>query len=386
MAQVTRPRTAEDAVTPTPKTDAALELVGVSKCLGGVQALHNLDLQVAHGEFLTLLGPSGSGKTTTLNLIAGFLAPDTGDIRIGGQRVVDQPPERRDIGIVFQSYALFPHMTIAENVAFPLRRRGVRGAELRDRVVKALELVELQHRLEARPEQLSGGQQQRVALARALVFEPRLVLLDEPLGALDRRLRQHLQEQLRELHQQLGFTAVYVTHDQEEALWLSDRIAIMAEGELVQLGSGEDLYRRPASVFVARFLGDANTVPGEVMAATDPETCRVRLAGGAESTVRLSSPQLVAKGQAVVVVARPEALLIEEPDFGGSERLCHGRLVEQVFLGQNLQSVVMTDDGHRIVVREPGETRRDSPLTMGDTVGVAWRDTTRGVALVEKRA
>ncbi len=361
-----------------------LELIDVNKRLGDVDVVRGLNLEVHEGEFLTLLGPSGSGKSTTLNLIAGFLRPDAGDIRIGDSGIVAIPPEKRNIGIVFQSYALFPHLTVAENVAFPLRRRGVRGVELKERVVEALRLVSLEDRLTAHPNELSGGQQQRVALARALVFEPRLVLLDEPLGALDRRLRQNLQEHLRELHHRLGFTAVYVTHDQEEALFLSDRIAIMTDGKLAQLGTGKALYQRPVSVFVARFLGDANIFDGEVL-DLNGETCVVGLPDGVQVRATLSQGNTVRRGGPAVIVARPEALTIRASgprtsDTAG-DYLCTGVMTEQVFLGSDLQSVVRTTGGQLITVREREKIFSGHECRPGEKVEVIWRDRSSAVAV-----
>lgn len=371
----------ESGRNPQPK---GLELVDVTKRLGDVDVVRNLDLEVHEGEFLTLLGPSGSGKSTTLNLIAGFLRPDVGDIRIGGTGIVAIPPEKRNIGIVFQSYALFPHLTIAENVAFPLRRRGVRGMELKERVIEALRLVALEDRLTAQPSELSGGQQQRVALARALVFEPRLVLLDEPLGALDRRLRQNLQEHLRELHHRLGFTAVYVTHDQEEALFLSDRIAIMTNGTLAQLGTGKALYQRPVSVFVARFLGDANIFDGEVLDLSD-EGCVVRLSNGTQVSATLSQGNSIRRGGPAVIVARPEALTVRASGHPTSEMtcdyLCTGTMTEQVFLGSDLQSVVRTADDQLITIRERDKVFSGHECRPGEEVEVIWRDRAAAVAV-----
>ena len=240
----------------------ALVLRDLRKAFGSAVAVDGIDLEVRRGEFVTLLGPSGSGKTTTLRMIAGFMSPSGGSIEIDGQDMTRVPPYRRDVGMVFQNYALFPHMTAAQNVAFPLRMRKQSRAEIDRRVADALELVKLRHLAERYPRQLSGGQQQRIALARAVVFEPRLLLMDEPLGALDRKLREALQLEIIRVSRELGATVLYVTHDQEEALVMSDRIAIFSEGRIEQLGSGEDLYDRPASLFVADFIGESNILRG----------------------------------------------------------------------------------------------------------------------------
>ena len=240
---------------------ADLVLSGIEKSFGGARAVEPLDLSVADGEFLTLLGPSGCGKTTILRMIAGIAAPDAGEIRIGGRRVDGLPPEARNVGLVFQSYALFPHMTVAQNVGFGLKMRRVARADASGRVAGALGLVDLGHLAARYPRELSGGQQQRVALARALVIEPDLLLLDEPLSNLDAKLRDQLREELRALTDRLGVTTIYVTHDQSEAMALSDRILVMRAGRIVEEGAPEALYRRPRTRFTAEFLGQTNVVP-----------------------------------------------------------------------------------------------------------------------------
>jgi putative spermidine/putrescine transport system ATP-binding protein len=270
------------------------------------QVVRDLSLDVAPGELLTLLGPSGSGKTTTLMLLAGFERPDSGEIRIDDRPVASTPPHRRGIGVVFQNYALFPHMTVAENAAFPLRVRHLSRAERQERVARVLDMVRLRGLEDRLPAQLSGGQQQRVALARALVFAPRLVLLDEPLGALDRQLREEMQLEIRHLHRRLGVTMVYVTHDQAEAVALSDRIGVLSEGTLRQLGTPQSLYDDPACAFVARFVGDNNRLPGRVDAVAD-EWATVRLDCGATIEARLADAE---EGHACVVSVRPERVAV----------------------------------------------------------------------------
>ena len=237
---------------------ASVALTDLEKRFDRTNAVDGVSLDVRSGEFLTLLGPSGSGKTTTLMMIAGFETPTAGDIAIDGKSVVAMPPYRRNIGMVFQSYALFPHLTVADNIGFPLKQRGVPKDERARLVAEALELVHLPGYGSRYPRQLSGGQQQRVAVARAVVFKPRLLLMDEPLGALDKQLRENLQLEMRHLHADLGITFIYVTHDQEEALTMSDRIAVMNDGKVAQVGRPEDLYDRPTSRFVAGFIGESN--------------------------------------------------------------------------------------------------------------------------------
>jgi ABC-type Fe3+/spermidine/putrescine transport system ATPase subunit len=237
-------------------TGAEVVLAGLTRYYGETAAVREVSLAVGAGEFVTLLGPSGSGKTTTLMIVAGFVEPSAGDVRIGGRSVLGLPPHRRNLGVVFQSYALFPHMPVFDNVAFPLRMRRVDRTETRRRVAAALDMVQLGALAERRIHQLSGGQQQRVALARALVFEPPVLLMDEPLGALDRKLREQMQLEIKRLQRALGLTAIYVTHDQEEALLLSDRVAIMHEGAIHQVGAPAEVYERPATAFVADFVGE----------------------------------------------------------------------------------------------------------------------------------
>jgi putative spermidine/putrescine transport system ATP-binding protein len=240
-----------------------ISILGIAKRFGSVSVLRDLDLDVAPGEFLTLLGPSGSGKTTLLMILAGFVRANAGSIKIGGDEVITIPPHKRNIGMVFQNYALFPHMNVFQNIAFPLKQRRVDAAEMAIRVQRALDLVQLQGLADRRVDQLSGGQRQRVALARAIVFEPRIVLMDEPLSALDKGLREHMQIELRSLHKRLGMTTVYVTHDQREAITMSDRIAVMNNGRIEQLDAPETLYAHPRTRFVAGFIGESNFIPVE---------------------------------------------------------------------------------------------------------------------------
>ncbi len=288
---------------------AQVRLCNLSKIFGTVAAVDGVSLGVPAGAFVSLLGPSGSGKTTTLNLIAGFLKPDNGDILIDERSVADVPPHKRNIGMVFQSYSLFPHMTVAENVAFPLRMRAklTRDAAQK-RIAEMLALVQLSH-LEARyPRQLSGGQQQRVAMARALVSRPRLLLMDEPLGALDKKLREQMQAEIRHIHRSVGTTVVYVTHDQSEALTMSDLVVVMHRARIAQIGTPRSLYETPASAFVADFLGDSNLIAGTVV-AVDGNGCAVRIGSG--TLIRAAAGQVAATvGKRVFVLIRPEDMAV----------------------------------------------------------------------------
>ena len=273
---------------------------------GRTKVVDGLDLDVVEGEFLTLLGPSGSGKTTCLMMLAGFEAPDAGDILVAGQSITRDPPHKRNIGVVFQNYALFPHMTVAENLAFPLRQRGMDRAAIATKVTAALAKVHLTDFAARHPAQLSGGQQQRVALARALVFEPRLVLMDEPLGALDRRLRESMQLEIKRIHAQIGMTAVYVTHDQSEALTMSDRIAVFNRGRIEQIASPTEIYERPATPFVARFVGENNSLYGRVEAGESGR--RILLDGGIPI---LAEPGAgLQPGDRALITLRPELIAI----------------------------------------------------------------------------
>jgi putative spermidine/putrescine transport system ATP-binding protein len=276
-------------------------------CYGRNVAVRGIDLEVAPGEFLTLLGPSGSGKTTTLRLIAGLLPPTSGTIELAGRDVTLIPPHQRDIGVVFQNYALFPHLTAGQNVAFPLEMRRLSRTDARELVEKAFSLVQLSGYENRYPRQLSGGQQQRVALARALVFAPRLLLMDEPLGALDKKLRDQLQFEIKRIHQELGVTVVYVTHDQEEALVMSDRIAIFNDGKIAQIGLPQDIYRRPSSLFVADFIGEANVLTGSIHSQGGDVWLNT-----SSGSFRVPHPTKPV-GLAPVLMIRPERLQVVSP-------------------------------------------------------------------------
>jgi putative spermidine/putrescine transport system ATP-binding protein len=303
----------DSPATDTPGGGAYLRVQRVCKRYGSLAALDDVSLEIARGAFMTLLGPSGSGKTTLLMAIAGFVEPDAGDILLEGRSVLARPPERRDFGMVFQGYALFPHQTVTENIAFPLRARRVSAAERRARIERVLDLVQLSGLGDRLPRQLSGGQQQRVALARALVYEPKLLLLDEPLSALDRKLRVELQSELKALHARLEMTFVYVTHDQDEALSLSDRIAVMRAGRIEQLGAPQELYRRPRTAFVAGFLGKSNMIAAQVIGRNGAGLTLSRagvtlVAGAAEAPIGAEVTLAVRPEHVAVSTAEPTAL------------------------------------------------------------------------------
>jgi putative spermidine/putrescine transport system ATP-binding protein len=287
-------------------SDRFIAFEGVRKSYDGTSyVVRGLDLDVAKGEFLTLLGPSGSGKTTTLMMLAGFEAPTEGAITLGDRRIDSVPPHRRNIGVVFQNYALFPHMTVGENVSFPLKMRRLAKAEITTRVRRALDMVRMANFEGRRPNQLSGGQQQRIALARALVFEPQLVLMDEPLGALDKQLREHMQLEIKHLHARLGINVVYVTHDQSEALTMSDRVGVFNDGTLQQVAPPHALYETPANPFVATFIGENNTIAGDVLSVEDA-MCRVRAGDG--SIIIARAGEGLKAGARAALVLRPERI------------------------------------------------------------------------------
>jgi putative spermidine/putrescine transport system ATP-binding protein len=340
---------------------ASITMRGLTKRYDSVTAVNAIDLDARPGEFLTLLGPSGSGKTTTLNMIAGFVDVTEGELQIDGKPVADLPPYRRNIGMVFQQYALFPHMTVADNVEYPLRQRKMAKTERRDKVATALRTVGLAEYGKRMPKALSGGQQQRVALARAMVYEPRVLLMDEPLGALDKKLRDSLQLEIKRIHGELGTTFVYVTHDQDEALVLSDRIAVFNDARIEQVGTPTELYERPESVFVARFLGESSIVSGTV---TDEHT--VDVGGRRIVTGRGDS----ARGATVSVVVRPERIrLVTGESEPAAVNALPGTVIQEIYLGNSRKVEVRLADDTTVLVREsagsitPTETGQQVWLT-----------------------
>ncbi|MFL5751198.1 MAG: ABC transporter ATP-binding protein [Chloroflexota bacterium] len=351
----------------------ALVLRDLRKVFGTVVACEHVDLEVSRGEFVTLLGPSGSGKTTTLRMIAGFTTPSGGSIEIGGRDMTRVPPHRRNVGMVFQNYALFPHMTAAQNIGFPLQMRGVPRQEIGSRVENALRLVKLEGYGDRYPRALSGGQQQRIALARAVVFEPHVLLMDEPLGALDRKLREALQVEIMHVSRQIGATVLYVTHDQEEALVMSDRIAIFSRGRIEQLGSGEDLYERPASLFVADFIGTSNILRGRF----ERDGSAGGWLDGASSRLRVS-PEAADRagldgGTAAALVVRPERTRILDPDMPAppEANIVDATVDAVLYLGSESKYELRLADGQAASVRTPMD-RAARSFEQGDAVRLAW--------------
>jgi spermidine/putrescine transport system ATP-binding protein len=355
---------------------AAIELVGVNKEFpsqtASVVAVKDVDLEVASGEFFSLLGPSGCGKTTTLRMLAGFEEPTSGRILLYGRDMVGVPPYRRDVNMVFQHYALFPHMNVYDNIAFGLRHKKVDKDEIRRRVSEALGLVELEGRERRRPRQLSGGQQQRVALARALVNRPRALLLDEPLGALDLKLRRAMQLELKRIQREVGITFVYVTHDQEEALTMSDRLAVMNGGRIEQLGAPRDLYERPATRFVADFLGTSNILSGRLERDGD----RWGLGGlGAGERVLIERADGLAAGQEVEVVVRPEKMALADQASAPPARHCALRctVAEIVYLGTSTSYSVVTNGGATVsVYRQNTAAAPGEEIAQGQVGWLSW--------------
>jgi spermidine/putrescine ABC transporter ATP-binding subunit len=342
-----------------------LSLRDVSKAYGAAQAVAGVDLDIAAGELLTLLGPSGSGKTTLLMAIAGFVEPDVGDILLQGRSLRGVPPYHRNIGVVFQQYALFPHLTVAQNIAYPLAVRAVSRAERRRAVAEALELVRLFGLADRYPKQLSGGQQQRVALARALVFRPPILLMDEPLGALDRKLRAQMQLEIRGIQQQLGITTVYVTHDQEEALTLSDRIAVMQDGRIAQLGTPLDVYEWPRTPFVAEFLGESNLLRGTV-AGSDGGELVVRTEDGL--ILRTTFREGFRSGDQVLVLLRPEQIQVSP---GHEAATGYPGVVEScTYLGAMLRLAVRVGTQELLVTANPRAV--PDAVGSGKAVTVRW--------------
>ncbi len=353
-----------------PNGNTRVEFEGVSKSYDGrTEVVRNLNLSVQEGEFLTLLGPSGSGKTTCLMMLAGFEAPTAGTIRIDGRSVHDLPPRKRDIGMVFQNYALFPHMTVAGNLSFPLEVRGLNPEQRRERVSKALELVRLEGLEERLPAELSGGQQQRVAIARALVFEPSLVLMDEPLGALDRRLREELQYEIRRIQRSLKVTIVYVTHDQQEAMVMSDRVAVFQQGRIEQVASPEVLYEEPERQFVARFIGENNLLHGRVV-AVEGDFCQVEIEGRIVQAFRVVPCRT---GDLVTLAIRPERVSVS-PDPRIYTNEFEAKIEDLVFLGDHLRLRVSLLGRSDFIVKIPNIVGHGAVLE-GDRVRIGWTPT-----------
>jgi spermidine/putrescine transport system ATP-binding protein len=360
----------------------AIELRGVSKWYTAdpdvPAAVDSIDLSIAAGEFFSLLGPSGCGKSTTLRMIAGFEHPDAGDIRLGGASVVGSSPNRRDVNMVFQNYALFPHLDVFDNIAYGLKRKRIQREEITRRVGEIIELMELGPTAKRRPRALSGGQQQRVALARALVNRPRALLLDEPLGALDLKLRQAMQTELKRIQREVGITFVYVTHDQGEALVMSDRIAVMNAGRVQQLGTPEDVYERPSNRFVAGFIGSSNHLSGVVSSISDGiATIDV----GADDRVLVPAREgLVEQGREAHLTVRPEKITLAPTSATAVGCRLRGRVAETAFLGTYTSFQVHTLTGATIVVHRQNLSQHAFAPVVGDDVQLLW-DATNSHAL-----
>jgi len=348
------------------KLSMSIDIENLTKTYGSFAALDDVSLSIKSGEFLSLLGSSGSGKTTLLMALAGFVSPNAGSIRFGGREMVFEPPHKRDVGMMFQSYALFPHMNVFQNVAYPLKLRGYSRADIRQRVQQALAMVELDNLIERNITELSGGQRQRIALARAIVFEPKILLMDEPLSALDKRLRETMQLELRRLHERLGMTVVYVTHDQREALTMSDRIAVMSKGKIRQIDTPVNLYERPANRFIAEFVGESSCLPvtlqdGQVMFQGRPLRGVTPVAG-------LSKPSLV---------VRPEKLQFVTADASDYNCL-HGHVTDVIFQGESQLVQIDLGEGMVVAIRRPTRSSENNRLpSRGDAVvlGLHLKDT-----------
>jgi spermidine/putrescine transport system ATP-binding protein len=354
---------------PAGETAYDVELRAVTKRFGSLTAVDSVNLKVRHGEFLSLLGPSGCGKTTSLRMIAGFEQPDEGEILIGGRDAVGYPPYKRDVNTVFQQYALFPHMSVLDNVSYGLKQRGAGKAERHAKASQALELVQMTGREKHRPTMLSGGQQQRVALARALVMNPRVLLLDEPLGALDLKLRKEMQIELKRIQERVGITFIYVTHDQGEALAMSDRVAVMSNGVIEQIDEPRTIYDQPLTPFVADFIGDMNFLSGEVTEAAD---------GGYAVTagqgVVVRGRGQAAKGSQVRVGIRPERIHATAGTAGGLANSATAEVITKMYLGDQIQLVARLPGVSDVVVREQRASADPAldTITPGDQISLSW--------------
>ena len=349
--------------------DAFVAFEHVQKSYDGqTLVVKDLNLSIGKGEFLTMLGPSGSGKTTCLMMLAGFETATHGEIRLAGRPINQVPPHKRGIGMVFQNYALFPHMTVGENLSFPLEVRGMSKSERETRIARALDMVQMGKFANRRPAQLSGGQQQRIALARALVFDPELVLMDEPLGALDKQLREHMQFEIKHLHERLGITVVYVTHDQGEALTMSDRVAVFNDGRIQQLAAPADLYERPENSFVAQFIGENNKLPG-VIEELSGDKALVRLSTG--EVIDATPVNVTARGQQVLVSIRPERVEFKPEMMPPGAHMIGAEVCEVIYMGDILRARLKVAGSGDFVMKMRntiGQTR----LEPGQQIKVGW--------------
>ncbi|SDD19306.1 putative spermidine/putrescine transport system ATP-binding protein [Paracoccus isoporae] len=335
---------------------------------GQVLVVKDLNLTIARGEFLTMLGPSGSGKTTCLMMLAGFETATHGEIRLGGRNINQVPPHKRGIGMVFQNYALFPHMTVGENLSFPLEVRGLSRSDRAERVRRALDMVQMAGFETRRPAQLSGGQQQRIALARALVFDPELVLMDEPLGALDKQLREHMQFEIKALHERLGITVVYVTHDQSEALTMSDRIAVFNDGRIQQLATPSELYERPQNSFVASFIGENNALGGTI-ASLDGDKATVRLSNG--EIIDATAVNIREVGQPTTVSIRPERVEFKPGMMAEGAHTIDAEVADVIYMGDILRARLKVA-GQEDFVMKFRNTLGQTKLSAGEHIRVGW--------------
>ena len=349
--------------------DAFVAFEHVQKSYDGqTLVVKDLNLSIGKGEFLTMLGPSGSGKTTCLMMLAGFETATHGEIRLDGRPINQVPPHKRGIGMVFQNYALFPHMTVGENLAFPLEVRGMSRSEREARIARALDMVQMGRFANRRPAQLSGGQQQRIALARALVFDPELVLMDEPLGALDKQLREHMQFEIKHLHEKLGITVVYVTHDQGEALTMSDRIAVFNDGRIQQLAAPADLYERPENSFVASFIGENNALAGTIE-RLEGDKALVRLDGG--GVIDATAVNIRETGQRTTVSIRPERVEFKPEMMPPGAHTIEAQVAEVVYMGDILRARLKVAGSDNFVMKMRntiGQTRLDP----GQVIRIGW--------------
>lgn len=351
------------------KSNNIVEFVNVQKTYDGRQIIiDDLNLSIRQGEFLTLLGGSGSGKTTTLMMLAGFETPSKGHIYVNGKPIEHLPPHRRGIGVVFQNYALFPHMSVAQNLAYPLRMRKMDRKEIEKKIAKAIEMVRLETMQNRRPNELSGGQQQRVALARALVFEPQLILMDEPLGALDKTLREHMQYEIKQIHRELGVTMVYVTHDQSEALAMSDRVAIFQDGKIVQIDTPLMLYEQPTNTFTAGFIGENNILRGISKGCDDNGRIIITLNSG--QNVHLLGSKAVQAGLPIEIAIRPEKLIVGNRAQNCVNQ-CNGTITNITYLGDHLRTIINIGNGETILLRKPLSDFETQPKP-GDAILIGW--------------
>lgn len=347
--------------------DNILELKSLSKYYGDVKAVDDISLNVRDGEFLTLLGPSGSGKTTVLLMIAGFEYPSRGDVVFQGKSINFVPPDKRDVGMVFQNYALFPHMTVFDNIAFPLKMRKVKKDKMARMIQEALELVQLSGYEKRNPKQLSGGQQQRIALARAFVFNPPVLLMDEPLGALDKKLREHMQLEIKHIQSQLKRTVIYVTHDQEEALVMSDRIVVMNEGKIQQIGTPDELYERPSNKFVAGFIGESNFIEG-IVVDKKGKMVAIKLSDGSKHN--LQHDNNISIGDEIRFSIRPEKMFIIKEETH-AENFLKGVIEEVIYVGETTRYKIRIGNQKTINLKEMN-VLGGGKKKVGDKVKISW--------------